>query len=154
MGTKEITILLEDEDYEEGEKAWTAAQVNDLPDSAFLFVESGGDKDDQGKTVPRSLRHLPFRNQSGEVDLDHLRNALARLGQMDTGETGGERWLTRALRDRLTAKARRILQQAQKAATKAAGDLDGLDDTELDQKAVEWEVEDWTEEWKEWAVTG
>src|SRR5512143_3222255 len=40
---------------EEEEKA--TAEVNDLPDSAFLYVESSGEKDDGGKTVPRSLRH-------------------------------------------------------------------------------------------------
>lgn len=36
------------------EKAeWSAAQVNDLPDSSFLYVESGGDKDEGGNTTPR-----------------------------------------------------------------------------------------------------
>lgn len=58
---------------------WTTAYVNDLPDSAFLYVEAGGDKDDEGKTVPRSLRHLPFKDKNGKIDLPHLRNALARL---------------------------------------------------------------------------
>lgn len=61
---------------------WSASFVNDLPDSAFLFIESGGRKDDQGKTVPRSLRHLPYRDQNGDIDLPHLRNVLSRLPQM------------------------------------------------------------------------
>lgn len=62
------------------EKAeWSGAKVNDLPDSAFLYIEPGGKKDSEGKTTPRSLRHLPYRDASGKVDLPHLRNALARL---------------------------------------------------------------------------
>lgn len=69
-----------------GEKvAWTAAYVNDLPDSAFAYVEPGGKKDAGGKTVPRSLRHFPFKGAGGKVDLPHLRNALARAPQSPFG---------------------------------------------------------------------
>jgi hypothetical protein len=64
------------------EKAvWTTAYRNDLPDSAFLFIESGGEKDDDGKTTPRTLRKLPYRNDKGNVDMPHLRAALRRLNQ-------------------------------------------------------------------------
>ena len=35
---------------------WTTAFVNDLPDSSFLYIEPGGEKDEEGKTKPRSLR--------------------------------------------------------------------------------------------------
>jgi HK97 family phage prohead protease len=62
---------------------WSAAAVNNLPDSAFAVVLSGGEKDEDGKTVPRSLRKLPHHGPSGAVDLPHLRNALARLPQAD-----------------------------------------------------------------------
>lgn len=62
---------------------WTTAEVNDLPDSAFLTVEAGGSKDDQGKTTPRSLRHFPVRGPDGKLDLPHLRNAIARIPQSD-----------------------------------------------------------------------
>jgi hypothetical protein len=62
------------------EKAeWTAAHVNDLPDSSFAYVEPGGKKDADGRTTPRVLRHLPYKGPDGAVDLPHLRNALARL---------------------------------------------------------------------------
>ena len=44
-------------------------QINDLPDSDFAYIEPGGKKVD-GKTVPRSLRHLPI------MDCAHVRNAL------------------------------------------------------------------------------
>ena len=50
---------------------------NDLPDSYFAYIEPGGEKDSEGKTVPRSLRHLPIN------DAAHVRNALARLDQTD-----------------------------------------------------------------------
>lgn len=70
-----------------GDKAvWTAAFINNLPDSSFAYVEPGGKKDDQGKTVPRSNRHFPFKNAGGKVDLPHLRNALARAPQSPFGD--------------------------------------------------------------------
>lgn len=70
-----------------GDKAvWTAAFINNLPDSSFAYVEPGGKKDDQGKTVPRSKRHFPFKNATGKVDLPHLRNALARVPQSPFGD--------------------------------------------------------------------
>lgn len=73
---KELTLFKE---------VWTAAYVNDLPDSAFLFIESGGSKSG-GKTEPKSLRHLPYKDKNGSVDLPHLRNAISRLGQSATGK--------------------------------------------------------------------
>ncbi len=62
---------------------WDTAYINDLPDSAFAYIEPGGDKDDEGKTVPRSKRHLPYKNSSGKPDAAHARNALVRLEQTD-----------------------------------------------------------------------
>lgn len=59
---------------------WDVAYINNLPDSSFGYVEPG-EKDAEGKTVPRTNRHLPYRNADGSVSLDHLRNALARLDQ-------------------------------------------------------------------------
>ena len=60
---------------------WDTAWINNLPDSSFLFVESGGKKDADGKTVPRSLRHFPYKDSTGKIDLPHLRNAIARIPQ-------------------------------------------------------------------------
>lgn len=54
---------------------WTGAFINDLPDTAFALVEAGGEKDEDGRTTPRSLRHLPHHGTDG-LDLPHLRNAL------------------------------------------------------------------------------
>jgi len=52
----------------------TTKQVNNLPDSDFAYIAPGGKVVD-GKTEPRSLRHLPI------PDAAHVRNALARLSQ-------------------------------------------------------------------------
>jgi HK97 family phage prohead protease len=58
----------------EERKLLSTADINDLPDSDFAYIEPGGKKDDEGKTVPRSLRHYPIH------DAAHTRNALARAG--------------------------------------------------------------------------
>lgn len=58
----------------------TAARINDLPDSAFAYIEPGGKKDEDGKTTPRSKRHFPIH------DAAHVRNALARAPQSPFGE--------------------------------------------------------------------
>jgi hypothetical protein len=65
------------------EAEWDAAYINDLPDSAFAVISSGGQKDEDGKTTPRTLRHLPHHKADGSLDLAHLRNALARLPQTE-----------------------------------------------------------------------
>jgi hypothetical protein len=55
-------------------------EINDLPDSDFAYIEPGGSKDDEGKTIPRSLRHFPI------MDAAHVRNALSRAPQSPFGE--------------------------------------------------------------------
>ncbi|MDH5690060.1 MAG: hypothetical protein OEY81_01345, partial [Candidatus Bathyarchaeota archaeon] len=65
------------------EAEWPPEYINDLPDSAFAVIASGGEKDDQGKTVPRTLRKLPHHNAQGNLDLPHLRAALARMNQIE-----------------------------------------------------------------------
>ncbi|KKL96557.1 hypothetical protein LCGC14_1843270, partial [marine sediment metagenome] len=61
----------------------SARQINRLPDSAFAVILPGGEKDEGGRTKPRSLRKLPFKRADGSVDKPRLRNALARLSQTD-----------------------------------------------------------------------
>ncbi len=65
------------------EAEWDTEYINNLPDDAFAYIEPGGQKDEQGKTVPRSLRHLPYKNAQGNLDAEHVRNALARLDQTE-----------------------------------------------------------------------
>lgn len=82
---------------------WTTQYVNDLPDSCFLFIKPGGKKDADGKTVPRSLRMFPYKNANGQVDLPHLRNAVARIPQAKGIDAGKKRSLQERAR-RLLAK--------------------------------------------------
>jgi phage I-like protein/cation transport regulator ChaB len=67
-------------------REWTRKYINDLPDSAFAYIEPGGEKDEEGKTKPRALRHFPYKDKDGKVDLPHLRNALARAPQSPFGK--------------------------------------------------------------------
>jgi hypothetical protein len=48
---------------------WTAAYINNLPDSAFLYVG------------PDGTRHFPVKDANGKPDAAHIRNALARIPQ-------------------------------------------------------------------------
>jgi len=97
-------------DGNETEKAeWSTAYVNDLPDSAFLYIESGGEKDDEGKTTPRSLRHFPVRDADGKLDADHLCNAISRIPQSTAGG------LTPEKMDQLQERARSLLAEAEKS---------------------------------------
>jgi len=84
---------------------WTTAYMNDLPDSAFLYVEPGK-KDDGGKTVPRTLRHFPVRDASGKLDAAHVRNALARIPQSNVSAEAKKRAI---------AEAQRLLKTVNKA---------------------------------------
>jgi len=99
---------------------WTSSYVSNLPDSSFLFIESGGKKDSSGKTAPRSKRHLPIRDKNSRVDLPHLRNAISRLGQPATGK-GWKGFNRKAL----LAKAQGMLKR-QRAVKDALDARDGI----------------------------
>jgi len=92
-----------------GKAEWTAATVNDLPDGAFLYIEPGGTKDEEGKTKPRSLRHFPYKDKSGAVDAAHARNAIARIPQSNAPGLSADK------KQALQERARRELEAAQKA---------------------------------------
>lgn len=94
------------------EKAtWTTAYVNTLPDSSFLYVEDG-DKDEEGKTKPRSKRHFPYRDADGKIDVPHLRNAIQRIPQSNAPG------LTEEKKKALQEKARKLLEKENKEAPK------------------------------------
>lgn len=66
---------------------WSRAKINNLPDAAFAHIESGGTKDADGKTTPRTLRHFPHHTSAvkngsdhSTVDKPHLKNAFSRIG--------------------------------------------------------------------------
>jgi len=50
------------------EAEWDTEYINNLADNAFAVISAGGEKDAQGKTVPRTLRHLPHHNAQGDLD--------------------------------------------------------------------------------------
>lgn len=106
--TGEFVDRLQEMPTKEAKATWTTKYVNDLPDSAFLFIESGGDKDGDGKTAPRSLRHFPYKDAGGKVDLPHLRNAIARIPQSKA------KGLTMEKKRSLQERARNILSENQK----------------------------------------
>lgn len=84
---------------------WTAAYVNNLPDSAVLYVAPGGSKDSEGKTMPRANRYFPVRDADGNVDIPHLRNALARIPQSN---------LSTEVKQRCVNSAQRLLSEVGK----------------------------------------
>jgi len=89
-------------------EVWDTKYINDLPDSAFALVESGGKKDEQGKTVPRTLRHLPYKDERGNIDLPHLRNAIARVSHVKLKDGNP---IPREQRDQIVANLRSILER-------------------------------------------
>jgi site-specific DNA-adenine methylase len=92
---------------------WSRAFINDLPDEAFLYIEPGGTKDDGGKTVPRSLRHFPYRDQNGDIDVPHLRNTIARIPHSAVQR------LTADAKRKLQERARRLLEETRRVVDRA-----------------------------------
>jgi HK97 family phage prohead protease len=105
MGDGGMADMMAGKSLAEQKAEWSTAEVNALPDSCFLYIESGGAKDDEGKTVPRSLRHFPYKDAEGKIDLPHLRNAIARIPQSSVLDDAGKA--------RLQARARRMLDNMQ-----------------------------------------
>lgn len=87
---------------------WSTKRINGFPDSSFLHIKPGGKKDSDGKIVPRTLRMFPVRDETGRVDLPHVRNAIARAPQAS---------IPKAVQDKVQAAARKLLDQAK------AGDI-------------------------------
>jgi len=77
-GATDVEVKTVEGDVEK--KLVSTKEQNDLPDSDFAYIEPGGKKDDDGMTVPRSLRHFPIQ------DAAHVRNALSRAPQSPFGD--------------------------------------------------------------------
>lgn len=60
--------------YPANAEEWSPARISRLPDSAFTVVETASDG--------RKVRHLPHHDETGAVDLPHLKAARSRLGQV------------------------------------------------------------------------
>jgi hypothetical protein len=100
-----IDDAMEQKEIEE-KAVWSTKRVNTFPDSSFLHILKGGKKDSEGKTKPRSLRMFPYKDESGKIDLPHLRNAIARIPQSNR--------IDASTKTRLQTKARNILKKQQK----------------------------------------
>lgn len=97
-----ITFTLFEPAEKVAKKIWTARFINNLPDSAFLYIAPDGEKDDEGKTKLRKLRFLPYKDADGKIDLPHLRNALARIPQTK---------LSVSIKAKLRTKAEELLEE-------------------------------------------
>ena len=70
----------------------TSKELDDLSDESFAYIEPGGVKDHEGKTVPRSLRHYAIH------DKPHAANALARAHhQLKSGTTKAKEIAAKAM---------------------------------------------------------
>jgi hypothetical protein len=99
----QTNAILEPVTAEEEKAAWSGSDVDSLPDSSFAYISPGGKKDKDGKTTPRSLRHLPYKDASGKQDAAHVRNALARLSQTQIPESAKA-----SARKKLVAAAKKL----------------------------------------------
>ncbi|NIT35841.1 MAG: hypothetical protein GTN49_04975 [candidate division Zixibacteria bacterium] len=103
-------VAEENEPEAEGpEEEWDEEYINALPDESFAYIEPGGEKDEEGKTVPRELRHFPVRDADGNVSLPHVEEALAALDteKMSTGEP-----IPEEDRERVRAELEKLLEEA------------------------------------------
>jgi len=71
---------------------------DDLPDSAFVVVLLGGKIDESGRTVPRLLRVLPYKNVAGKIDRAQVQNALAEVNQVNASAVVKRNALRKLLR--------------------------------------------------------
>jgi len=88
----------EDDRPDELKAVWTAKYINTLPNSSFLYVEP------DCKT--KACRHFPVKDASGQLDLAHLRNAIARIPQSNAPR------LTPEKKTQLQERARKMLGNA------------------------------------------
>ncbi len=115
---------------------WTGKYVDDLPDSAFMYIQDGGQKDSDGKTVPRSLRHVPVRDANGSVDLPHVRDAISRIPQL--------KGIDDQAKARLQARAKKMLEDAPEGKT-SYDELEWKSGSAIDVRAFAYDLLDASE---------
>ena len=87
---------------------WGRGYIRQLPDSAFAIVETSP----SGKAV----RHLPHHDVQGNLDVPHLCNAIARLGQVKWQDPANAAVAHRHLREHLVQIGAGACRLARKAA--------------------------------------
>lgn len=118
MAKSAAGLISPEEVLELAKRAESTADINDLPDSDFAYIEPGGEKDDTGKTTPRSLRHFPI------MDAAHVRNALARASSSPFGE--------KAMPKIKAAAGKLGIDQDMTKADDDTVDVDPIDDSDVD----------------------
>lgn len=98
--------------------AQTGGMVNDLPNSAYLWVEDGED-DESGRRAVRTKRHFAYRDAEGKVDTAALQASLVEIPRASG--------LDESTRRRFQARVQRLLAAAH------AGDAKTIDE------APEWQ---------------
>lgn len=88
----------------------SSAQINDLPDSAFAYIESGGKKDADGKTTPRNLRHYPVHDKA------HADDALSRANGQLAGNDEDAKRIAKAALPKIKAAAKKFADAEEKKA--------------------------------------
>lgn len=118
---KKISDEIFEEDSEElGEAKWSRKYINDLPNGAFAVVEGCADEN-------KSARHLPYKNEEGQVDLPHLRNALARMNQIKSVCGGSDEALRAKAKRKLIPLAKKHLPDSQWAKETLEEGIQGMD---------------------------
>jgi len=135
MDFKKMLSQLADVHFAEDGR-WTRKYINDLPDSAFAIILPGGKKDKEDKTVPRSLRMLPYKDIKGKVDLPHLRNALARVNQPKTGLSSAQRAKAKAMLEKLAKTHLKTHKEKMKASKLSEETLEEFDFIEFEEEDV------------------
>lgn len=113
------SLEVEEVTAELGEAAvWTKAYIDELPDSAFLFIEDGGELGADGKTQPRSKRLFPYTDKNGNKDVAHLNNSISRLKESD---------LDNELKDKLVGIATELLQETNSSTEENTNKMEELE---------------------------
>ena len=105
--SSEMEHEMEEEDVEKA--VWDSAYQSELPDSAFMYIEPNSEKDETGRTTPRSKRHFPIKDKEDQHDMAHVRNAIQRIPQSNAPG------LTPEKKESLQNKARKILASLNKS---------------------------------------
>jgi hypothetical protein len=104
--------------HEVAKAEMSAKEINDLPDSAFAHIEAGGEKDSEGRTTPRSLRHYPVHDKA------HADNAAARASAELDGD-GKAAEIARAAMPKIKAAQKKFGSGEAKKALDGAEEVPG-----------------------------
>jgi len=132
--------MLDGEEVPEAKERWTRAYINRLPDDSFAVIEPAYKR---GETKDKNARHLPHHGPGGggtrnvNLDLPHLRNALARANQIKpvTDSISAEELRRRAMAH--LEKHRSALEGGRKGLVHTLLELLGIKEVNMDKKNID-----------------